>query len=241
MRIVLLLVTVLTAFVGNSQEITVIYKQEIKTVDILSIDPEKPGESVFTYRKEYRDNVLRIDDKRSLYYPMNEITNDSISQQTTIDGVTNTNNYINAKQYSVIYKDIDSKTKVSSIHTHFLNRPEDVLISENLKEYDWTLTDETKIIKGYSCKRAFYNTTGLNGEKNVISAWYSEDIPTNDGPIGYWGLPGLILEIQSNNLNIKADKITFDIGGFIVSPPTKGKKMTREEMGNKEMMEFLQN
>jgi GLPGLI family protein len=34
----------------------------------------------------------------------------------------------------------------------------------------------------------------------TITAWYTPEIPVNQGPENYWGLPGLILEINDVRL-----------------------------------------
>jgi GLPGLI family protein len=54
----------------------------------------------------------------------------------------------------------------------------------------WVLTNEKKSLLGYLCKSA---TLTFRGRK--YRAWYTEEIPKNDGPYIFHGLPGLILKI----------------------------------------------
>lgn len=63
--------------------------------------------------------------------------------------------------------------------------------------YNWTVTNQTKTILGYKCKKA----TTLVKRSNVsytISAWFTDQLKYQIGPKGIFGLPGLILEIQSD-------------------------------------------
>jgi GLPGLI family protein len=72
---------------------------------------------------------------------------------------------------------------------------------EKLSEINWTITNETKIIEGFLCKKAVTELTKY-GYTISYTAWYSEKIPVNDGPFEYGGLPGFILEISAENLFI---------------------------------------
>ncbi len=57
----------------------------------------------------------------------------------------------------------------------------------------WVLSNESKIISGYHCKKA----TGRYGNKNII-AWYTEEIPFQEGPYTFKGLPGLIVSLEDS-------------------------------------------
>jgi GLPGLI family protein len=63
-------------------------------------------------------------------------------------------------------------------------------------------------------------------ERKVI-AWYTTQIPYNFGPKDYNGLPGLILELQEDNLLIKASKITLQQKKkIVIKKPNQGEKIT---------------
>jgi len=44
-----------------------------------------------------------------------------------------------------------------------------------------------------------------------VTAWYTLQIPINQGPGEYWGLPGLILEINADRTTILCSKITHSV------------------------------
>ena len=86
-----------------------------------------------------------------------------------------------------------------------------IVIVNNEQKYEWTLVNESKIIDGYKCYKA---TTplyldGVRKESYVFTAWYTPEIPVSFGPIGYGGLPGLILELQNDRATFFAKKINL--------------------------------
>jgi GLPGLI family protein len=62
--------------------------------------------------------------------------------------------------------------------------------TEDLSVFNWVLLDETKTIGNYKAQSAqcFY------GGRNWV-AWYTTEIPINDGPYKFYGLPGLIIRL----------------------------------------------
>lgn len=82
----------------------------------------------------------------------------------------------------------------------------------------------------------------------VITAWYSPEIPVNQGPENYWGLPGLILEVNDGQTTILCSKIVLNSKEKVeIKPSTKGKEVTQKEYNEivmkkmKEMREMFRN
>ena len=76
----------------------------------------------------------------------------------------------------------------------------------------------------------------------VVTAWYTPQIPVSNGPGEYWGLPGLILEINEGRTTILCSEITMNPSEKIdIKEPIKGKEITREEYNKvvKEKMEEM--
>jgi GLPGLI family protein len=76
----------------------------------------------------------------------------------------------------------------------------------------------------------------------VVTAWYTPEIPVNQGPEGYWGLPGLILEVNDGKTVILCSKIVLNPKEkAVIKPSTKGKIVTQKEFDEivvKKMEEF---
>lgn len=67
-------------------------------------------------------------------------------------------------------------------------------------------------------------------EEIEITGWYTLDVPINQGPDKYWGLPGLILEINEGNTTILCSKIVLNSKDKKeIKEPKKGKVVTQEE------------
>lgn len=78
----------------------------------------------------------------------------------------------------------------------------------------------------------------------LVTAWYTLDIPVNQGPGEYWGLPGLILEINAYKTTILCSKIVMNPDEKDpIEEPTKGKEVSRKEYNDivKKKMEEMRN
>lgn len=126
------------------------------------------------------------------------------------------------------------------------------LIKDKLKPIEWQLESETKNIGEYTCFKATTTRerekrTGgisINREKDLnaenekapemetisITAWYTPQIPVSTGPGNYYGLPGLILEVNDGTETVVCNKIVLNPKDDIdISEPKKGKEVTQSE------------
>jgi GLPGLI family protein len=64
----------------------------------------------------------------------------------------------------------------------------------------------------------------------IVTAWYTPDIPVNQGPESYWGLPGLILEVSDGKTTILCSKIVMNLKEkVIIKAATNGKEVSQAE------------
>jgi GLPGLI family protein len=67
-------------------------------------------------------------------------------------------------------------------------------------------------------------------KEKTITAWYAPEIPINQGPDKYWGLPGLILEVNDGTTIILCSKIALNIKDKAeIKAPKTGKEITQKE------------
>ena len=107
------------------------------------------------------------------------------------------------------------------------------LIVDELKKPNWQLIDSTKRIDKYLCYKAKHIkeiTQNDSTIKEPVIVWYAPDIPINNGPEKYWGLPGLILEVQQGKVSITCKKIELQhTENLIIKKPKNGKKVSEKE------------
>mgnify|MGYP003607600291 FL=1 len=92
---------------------------------------------------------------------------------------------------------------------------------DSLQNWNWKITDETKLIDGFKCKKAISNWHNFES-----TAWFTEDISVSIGPDKYDGLPGLILYVSTQFFEWKATKITQNNTQTIVESPVFNDKKT---------------
>ncbi|MFH4964535.1 GLPGLI family protein [Gaetbulibacter sp. M235] len=145
------------------------------------------------------------------------------------------------------------------------------LIKDSLPKLNWELGSETKTIGQYMCFKATAvkdadgfdfnsfrrppendkpkDSTKTNSEEIkeeprqiIVTAWYTPQIPVNQGPGEYWGLPGLILEVNADRTTILCSKIVLNPSEKdVIKAPSKGKEVTKSEYESiqKEKMEEM--
>lgn len=135
------------------------------------------------------------------------------------------------------------------------------LIKDELKPAEWELLEETKKVGNYTVQKASFSkiidskrfSTGMTEMENVkdtiqVIAWFAPEIPVSHGPENYFGLPGLILEVQSQGRTFICEKIELNPSAdpVVIEKPSKGKEITQaefrtvQEEGMKQMMNRYQ-
>ncbi len=92
-----------------------------------------------------------------------------------------------------IFKDNTTKeiTYIETITSGFT--PLDLAYQQKIT-FDWKILPEVETIGEYKAQKA---TTSFGGRE--WTAWFSSDIPLQDGPYKFHGLPGLIVKVEDKN------------------------------------------
>ncbi|WP_036156317.1 GLPGLI family protein [Maribacter forsetii] len=146
------------------------------------------------------------------------------------------------------------------------------LIDDELEALEWKMGSESKKIGNYTAFKATATKTIKRpnmsaifrrpgrGEENKdeekkdeeftikeveIVAWYTPEIPINQGPGLYWGLPGLILAVNDDITTIVCSEITMNPSEKMeIKAPSKGKKVSQAEydqISQEKMKEMREN
>jgi len=184
--------------------------------------------------------VLDITDKnRSVYQDYTVISQDSITKVE-----------IEAMQKAGAYKDLSKSLKTPkfsarihkfypSMKVEYVDKvangmtPVNIAYTEELK-FNWKISDEKQKIGEYNTQKA---TTEYGGR--TWTAWFSADLPFQDGPYKFSGLPGLIVKIEDAGKNyswvLQGNKKIKDYNEFsyieslMQATGGKPKELTREK------------
>jgi GLPGLI family protein len=151
-----------------------------------------------------------------------------------------------------IYKNTKDKKMIEDVE-QFSKR---FLVTEDMEPSQWEMGTETKKIGQYTC----YKATLVKEDKNIdwgsifsrrgnkkkdstntkeskpdkkmltVTAWYTPQIPVSTGPDTYYGLPGLILELNAGRTIMLCTEVAISSKEVLeIEAPNKGKEVSRDE------------
>jgi len=159
-------------------------------------------------------SILKFSNSTTLFTPLKE---------TEVQ-----NNYFNnmpgINQINTIQTDLGDKTSIIQ-KTVF---EETFLVKDSVRKINWKITDETREIAGYPCRRA----NALIMDSIYVVAFYTDKIPVSGGPESFSGLPGMILGVAlpHDHMTWFATKVNdTPVAKTAVEIPKKGKMLNQNE------------
>jgi GLPGLI family protein len=128
-------------------------------------------------------------------------------------------------QFNTIFNDLGTKSSTDQKKVF----EQMYLVKDSSRRFRWKITDETREIAGYTCRRA----NGIYLDSIYVVAFYSTRIPVAGGPESFNGLPGMILGVALPHENITwfATKVTEgNIPQNEIVPPKKGKAINEKDL-----------
>lgn len=182
--------------------------------------------------KDFKDEIVRQDNKakrflkddRNLYVLIFD-GNDSWFKPIPQMGLDNeighsifyTKTGETLKKEGLLYSPTSEKTRSQQ---YYFRGPENDLLNGN---YEWEIKDGTKTISDYKCQKAV-SVINWRGKNWLITAWFTKEIPVDDGPGRYVGLPGMILGVRfrgryyyARKIKLKKMRIRFPADEFLLS------------------------
>lgn len=99
------------------------------------------------------------------------------------------------------------------------------VLEDSLRTPRWKILNQVKEIAGYVCMKAEARDT-VRGQ--TITAWFADKLPAQAGPERYFGLPGLILELDVNDGDVILTAKSVElkpVAGQLKLPRMKGRKI----------------
>jgi GLPGLI family protein len=115
---------------------------------------------------------------------------------TPIEGAENENFFNDpmAKQVNTIFTDLTTGTSITQKAVY----EDNFLVKDSVRKINWKITDENRLIAGFSCRRA----NAVIMDSIYVVAFYTDQIPVSGGPESFTGLPGMILGVALPHENI---------------------------------------
>lgn len=96
-----------------------------------------------------------------------------------------------ATSKNVVYQNYTSNERLS-IKTVW---GEKIYVKDSLYKREWKITESRRMISGYNCRKAIWQAN----DSTRIYAWYCDEIIPNVGPESFYGLPGAILGVATED------------------------------------------
>jgi GLPGLI family protein len=138
---------------------------------------------------------LDISGEKSLFYSENRYKRDSIMQKAFSGGGGRgsvSREQMEGVRTNINYSVEKDKANQKTIFKDRIGR--DVYVYEEDRPLNWKMSSETTKIGEYKVQKA---TTDFGGRK--WTAWFTTDLPYQDGPYKFGGLPGLIVKVEDEN------------------------------------------
>lgn len=120
---------------------------------------------------------------------------------------------------NIIYSDLENARSTSQKKVF----EQVFLVTDSTRKIQWKLTDETRTIAGFACRRA----NAIIMDSIYVVAFYTEEILTPGGPESFTGLPGMILGVSLPHQHVTWFATKVQVTGSnpaTILPPVKGKK-----------------
>lgn len=123
-------------------------------------------------------------------------------------------------QDNTIFCDLEAKKEISRKNVF----EQGFLVADSLRQIKWKITDETRNIAGFNCRRA----NAIIMDSIYVVAFYTDEILAEGGPESFTGLPGMILGVSLPHEHVswfatKVEAVT--VTEAQIAPPVKGKKV----------------
>ena len=157
----------------NAQNYRILYR--------MSYRPDSTSHKVFQ-----KSMILDINQKKVKFHSLRMFESDSINKKYQGTGMEGVKQFIDY-EHSIL-KDVEKNEMYKFFTFSFPNVFRTV---ESIPVLNWKIKNETKLINKFICQKAIVTYGG-----RVWEAWFTSEIPLQQGPHLFAGLPGLIIAIR---------------------------------------------
>lgn len=217
---IILVISILTCQFLIAQKGTISYKETMKIeINFEGMD-DKMKEMI--PQSQSLEKELIFDENQSVYQTKKGEELEDVNMSSD-DGSVQITIMMEDEVDNILHKNFDS----NQIKHQKGIMGQAFLVSDELPNFQWKLSDEKIKYLGYECQKAV-----LQDDEQEVTAWFTTEIKSKIGPDVFHGLPGaiLMLSIDEGKIEIKATAIQLgDFPSDGIKEPKKGKKLTEKE------------
>ncbi len=180
-------------------------------------------------RKDFK--LLEIGSRHSKYYDYEAYQKDSLMLKDYPDGLP-FSKFLKLP-YHPTWEATIKDLRMGITRTYDKVYIDRYVYEEPLNPVKWKLETGTATVCGYQCRKA---TTSFRGRN--WTAWYAPDVPIDNGPWKFGGLPGLILKVESDDGEQKFEAVSTHKNGHKIGLKNFRYLPTTRERFNKELEEY---
>ena len=173
--------------------------------------------------------ILERGKNKSQFMSMNSYKRDSIMAEMAKGSNTSVSNIdlSNIPKTNFTYRIIKDPLKGQVLFYDRIIRND--FVYEESPAFKWQITEEKKNIGNLKCQAAVVSYAGRQ-----YKAWFTNDIPISDGPYKFYGLPGLIVEIEDSKNHYKFELLSYKTLAdkpalWIAEKRANGKKVVKSD------------
>ena len=194
------------------------------TVNNSVLDVSSADDKLSKDTKNMLNSALNL--AKRFEYTLDFNNNESIFQLNRLMIEDNKSDYLFPIAKAIIGQGVYYQNKIENENIQQLETSAALFLIKDTFISDWKITNEQKQIGEYNCFKAIKKCESCNAFDIV---WFTPEISVPFGPLGYSGLPGLILEVQKKLFSISLISITYNTNGVEIIKPTKGKMVSVDE------------
>lgn len=202
---------------------------QVKFISSGHIEYEKRMNQYSFYDKEDEESIWIQEQKKVIPKMVTDVYSLDFTENKTVYKLAkeNTDN-----KYVWGRKPSENDLNIHDLKNNSISIQRDVfeqtyLLKDSMKNYQWKITNETRTIAGFECRKA----VTIICDSVYIVAFYTDEIAVSSGPESFGGLPGMILGLAVPRLQVTwfATKVELkEPSEAMLNPKQKGKAVTWE-------------
>lgn len=224
MKLTVLFILLFTLFGYSQSKGIAVYKMEFEGLGV-DENLKKENPRLYANSKKMEDGAMEV--AKQLEYELvfdGQQSRFEMREMMVVNSKINFATVANAISDGAFYNDLKQGERLMQREAF----GQELLVQ--LHPLEWEITTETATVRGFSCRKAKTEkiVPGRNGIiKYPVEAWFTTEIPLNFGPVGFAGLPGLIVELELENRKFYLKELREKENIIIIEPT--GKMVTTEE------------